>query len=195
MNTLKAEKRNMQTKAKKLRREGFVTGNVFGREMKESMPIQILKADAERLVKTHGKGSQIMLEVDGQTMDVLVNEIDFNPLKTEIYEIDFQALVSGEKVHSVAEVILLNHEKVNTGLVNQMLHEIAFKAVPAALVEKVEIDVGDMKLGDSIQVKDLDIAKNKDIDLITNPETTVVAVTEIHNQPVEDAEEDAEAEA
>ena len=195
MNTLKAEKRNMQTKAKKLRREGFVTGNVFGREMKESMPIQILKADAERLVKTHGKGSQIMLEVDGQTMDVLVKEIDFNPLKTEIYEIDFQALVSGEKVHSVAEVILLNHEKVNTGLVNQMLHEIAFKAVPAALVEKVEIDVGDMKLGDSIQVKDLDIAKNKDIDLITNPETTVVAVTEIHNQPVEDAQEDAEAEA
>ena len=195
MNTLKAEKRNMQTKAKKLRREGFVTGNVFGREMKESMPIQILKADAERLVKTHGKGSQIMLEVDGQTMDVLVKEIDFNPLKTEIYEIDFQALVSGEKVHSVAEVILLDHEKVNTGLVNQMLHEIAFKAVPAALVEKVEIDVGDMKLGDSIQVKDLDIAKNKDIDLITNPETTVVAVTEIHNQPVEDAEEDAEEEA
>ena len=195
MNTLKAEKRNMQTKAKKLRREGFVTGNVFGREMKESMPIQILKADAERLVKTHGKGSQIMLEVDGQTMDVLVKEIDFNPLKTEIYEIDFQALVSGEKVHSVAEVILLNHEKVNTGLVNQMLHEIAFKAVPAALVEKVEIDVGDMKLGDSIQVKDLDIAKNKDIDLITNPETTVVAVTEIHTQPVEDAEEDAEEEA
>ena len=194
MNTLKAEKRNMQTKAKKLRREGFVTGNVFGREMKESMPIQILKADAERLVKTHGKGSQIMLEVDGQTMDVLVKEIDLSPLKTEIYEIDFQALVSGEKVHSVAEVILLNHEKVNTGLVNQTLHEIAFKAVPAALVEKVEIDVGDMKLGDSIQVKDLDIAKNKDIDLITNPETMVVAVTEIHNQSVDSGEEEDAAE-
>lgn len=193
MNTLKAEKRNMQTKAKKLRREGFVTGNVFGREMKESMPIQIAKADAERLVKTHGKGSQIMLEVDGQTMDVLVKEIDLSPLKTEIYEIDFQALVSGEKVHSVAEIVLLNHDKVNTGLVNQMLHEIAYKAVPAALVEKVEIDVGDMKLGDSIQVKDLDIAKNTDIDLVTNPETTVVAVTEIHNQPVEDEETEEEA--
>ncbi|BCZ28180.1 50S ribosomal protein L25 [Claveliimonas bilis] len=188
MNTLKAEKRNMQTKAKKLRREGFVTGNVFGREMKESMPIQILKTDAERLIKGHGKGSQIMLEVDGQTMDVLIKEIDLSPLKTDIYEIDFQALVSGEKVHSVAEVILLNHEKVNTGLVQQMLYEISYKAVPAALVEKVEIDVGDMKLGDSLQVKDLDIAKKKDIDLITNPETTVVAVTEIHNSASEDEE-------
>lgn len=193
MNTLKAEKRNMQTKAKKLRREGFVTGNVFGREMKESMPIQILKTDAERLIKDHGKGSQIMLEVDGKTMDVLIKEIDLSPLKTDIYEIDFQALVSGEKVHSVAEVILLNHEKVNTGLVQQMLYEISYKAVPAALVEKVEIDVGDMKLGDSLQVKDLDIAKKKDIDLITNPETTVVAVTEIHNSaPEDEASEETE---
>ena len=195
MTTLKAEKRNMQTKAKKLRREGFVTGNVFGREMKESMPIQIAKTDAERLIKSHGKGSQIMLDVDGQMMDVLVKEIDLSPLKTEIYEIDFQALVKGEKVHSVAEVILLNHEKVNTGLVNQMLHEIAFKAEPSALVEKIEIDVGDMKLGDSIQVKDLDIAKNKDIDLVTNPEATVVSITEIHNQPVGDEEAEEETEA
>ena len=74
-----------------------------------------------------------------------------------------------------------------------MLYEISYKAVPAALVEKVEIDVGDMKLGDSLQVKDLDIAKKKDIDLITNPETTVVAVTEIHNSaPEDEASEETE---
>ena len=33
MNTLKAEKRSMDDKAKKLRREGYVTGNVFGRSL------------------------------------------------------------------------------------------------------------------------------------------------------------------
>ena len=36
MNTLKAEKRSLDVKAKRLRREGYVVGNVFGREMKES---------------------------------------------------------------------------------------------------------------------------------------------------------------
>ena len=46
MNTLKAEKRDMNTKAKKLRREGFVTGNLFGRQIKESIPIQIAQKDA-----------------------------------------------------------------------------------------------------------------------------------------------------
>ena len=53
MNTLKAEKRTMDVKAKKLRREGYVTGIVFGREMKESVPVKMQKADVERLVKTN----------------------------------------------------------------------------------------------------------------------------------------------
>ena len=155
MNTLKAEKRSMDVKAKKLRREGFVTGNIFGREIKESIPIKIVKKDLDKLLKTSNKGSQIMLDVDGTKYDVLIKDVEFNPLKGQVDEIDFQALVSNEKVHSVAEVVLLNHDKVTDGVVQLLLEEIAYKALPAALVEKIEIDVGDMHVGDSIKVKDL----------------------------------------
>ena len=184
MTTLKAEKRDMSTKAKKLRREGYVTGNVFGREIKGSIPVKMGKRDVERFMKTCTKGSQVMLDLEGQMMDVLVKEIDFDSMKNQVDEIDFQALVSGEKVHSVAEVILLNHEKRTEGVVEQMLQEISYKAVPAALVEKVEIDVSDLKVGDSIKVKDLPIAADKDIDLITDPETTVVVVAEPRNKAI-----------
>ena len=72
MNTLKAEKRNMTTKAKKLRREGFVTGNLFGREMTESIPLQMDKRAVDQLLKEEGKGGQVMLEVNGQTYDATV---------------------------------------------------------------------------------------------------------------------------
>jgi large subunit ribosomal protein L25 len=186
MNTLKAEKRDMSIKAKKLRREGFVTGNVFGREIQGSMPIKMAKADAERLLKTNGKGSQIMLEVDGQNLDVLVKEIVYNSMKRQIDEMDFQALVSGEKVHSVAEVVLLGHDKLQEGVLQELLHEISYKAVPAALVEKVEIDVSAMKVGDTIKVKDLPIASDKDVDLLTDPETVVLTVTKVHYSAAED---------
>ena len=194
MTTLKAEKRNMQTKAKKLRREGLVTGNVFGREMKESMPIQIAKTDAERLIKSHGKGSQIMLDVDGQSMDVLIKEIDYNPLKNQVDEIDFQALVAGEKVHSVAEVILCNHDKVTDGVVQLLLEEISYRALPEALIDKVEVDLDSVKVGDSVLVKDLAIAKDPKIELMTDPEAVVVSVTEAKAAPeaAEDEEENAE---
>lgn len=93
----------MDTKAKRLRREGYVTGNVFGREMEGSLPVKIEKSAVEKLLKTNNKGSQIMLDVDGQSYDVLIKEIQFNPLKGQVDEIDFQALVSNEKVHSVAD--------------------------------------------------------------------------------------------
>ena len=187
MNTLKAEKRDMSIKAKKLRREGFVTGCIFGREMKESIPLKMEKADVEKLLKVENKGGQVMLEVDGQTYDALIKEIDF------------QALVSNEKVHSVAEIHLVNLDKLAAGVPQQMLQEISFKALPAALVEKVEVDVGDLKVGDTIRVADLPIAKDKDVDLMTDVDATVVTITEVHvkasDLEAEDTNTDEAAEA
>ena len=188
MDTLKAEKRDMSTKAKRLRREGYVTGNVFGHAIKGSIPVKIEKKDAERLFKTKKKGSQIMLDVDGEQMDVLVKEIDYNPVKGQLEEIDFQALVSGEAVHSVAEVVLKNEAKVVGGVVELILEEISYKAVPSEMIETVEIDVGDMKPGDVLKVADLPIASNKNIHLKTDPEA-VVSVVAPKSADVPDDEE------
>ena len=191
MNTLKAEKRDMSIKAKKLRREGFVTGCIFGREMKETIPLKMLKGDVEKLLKTEGKGGRVALTVDGQTYDALIKEVDFNPLKGGVDEMDFQALVSTEKVHSSAEIHLINADKLVAGVPQQMLHEVDFKALPSALVEKIELDIGDLKVGDTIRVADLDIAKDKDVDLTTDPEATVVTVTEVRGAAAETEDEDA----
>lgn len=182
----------MSIKAKKLRREGFVTGNLFGRELEESIPLKFEKADVEKLLKVENKGGQVMLEVAGQTYDALIKEVDYNPLRGYVDEIDFQALVSDEKVHSVAEIHLINLDKLAAGVPQQMLQEISFKALPAALVEKVEVDVGDLKVGDTVRVADLPIAKDKDVDLMTDPEATVVTITEVHVKASDLADEEEE---
>ena len=193
MNTLKAEKRTMDVKAKKLRREGYVVGNVFGREIKGSIPVKMGKKEVEKLLKTDGKGSQIMLDVDGTQYDVLIKDVLFNPTAGRIDEIDFQALVQGEKVHSVAEVILVNHDKLAAGVAQELLKEVSYKALPSALVDSVKVDLSTLKIGDTVKVKDLDIAKDKDIVLMTDPDTPVVTVTAVHNVvPETEAEEAAE---
>ena len=191
MNTLKAERRDMTVKAKKLRREGFVTGSIFGRELEETIPLKMEKGAVERLLKAEGKGGQVMLEIEGKTYDALIKEVDYNPLKGCIDEIDFQALVAGEKVHSTAEVHLVNLEKLAAGVPQQMLHEIAFKALPSALVDKVEVDVGDMMVGDTLKVSDLPIAHTEGLDLTTDADATVVTITEVHAVPAEDTEDAA----
>ena len=197
MTTLKAESRDLSVKAKKLRREGYVTGNIFGKEIEGSIPVKMEKLEIQKFLKSNTKGSRIDLCVDGKHYDVLIKDIAYNALKGQIDEIDFQALVSGEPVHSVAEVVLLNHDKVQ-GVLQQHLEEIAYKALPSALVEKVEIDLSGMKIGDSIKVKDLAIAADKDVTLTTDPEEIVVSLAAPHNEALpkdEAAEETAEAAA
>ena len=196
MTTLRVQRRNMETKAKKLRREGYVTGNLFGKEIEGSIPVQIEKSEAERIQRECMKGSQLYLELEGKTYDVLIKEMDYNTMNHQILEIDFQALVKGEKVHSVAEIVLHNKEKVVEGVLEQLLEEISYKATPEELVEKVESDCSSLRLGDIIKVSDLDIAKNDKIELQTHLDTPIVSVVASKNvQPAEDEEETPAEEA
>ena len=108
-------------------------------------------------------------------------------------EVDFQALVSNEMVHSVAEIILENEEMVVSGVLQDELKEVAYKALPADLVDKIKVDVAGMKIGDTLRVKDLEIAKNKNIHITTDLESVIATVTPVHNvvPEAETATEDA----
>lgn len=194
MNTLKAQRRETTEKAKRLRREGYVTGNLFGRQIEGSILLKIEKKEAERIMRECMKGSQIMLEVEGKEYDVLIKEMDYDAMTRSILEMDFQELVKGEKVHSVAEIVLHNKDKVIEGALEQLLEEVAYKATPEHLVDKIDVDCSTLHLGDTITVGDLAIAKNKDVDVVTHLDSVVVTVLAPNNVDIpsdEDAEEAA----
>ena len=194
MTTLKVQKRDMGTKAKRLRREGYVTGNLFGKDIEGSIPLQIEKKEAERIQRECLKGSRLILDLDGKKYNVLLKELDYDTMKRQILELDFQALVSGEKIHSVAEIIFHNKEMVVDGVLEELLTEIEYKAVPEALVERVDVDCSKLKVGDSLTVGDLEIAKDKDIEIMTHLDTPVVNVVASHNAVADEEEaEDTES--
>ena len=193
MNTLKAEKRN--AKAKALRREGYVTGNLFGREIDGSIPVKMAQKDVSDVLRFNDKGSQLFLEVEGKKYDVIIKEIDYDNMAKHVLDIEFQALVSNEKIHNTAEIILLNKEKVVEGVLEELLEEVSYKAYPADLVDKIKLDVGSLRLGDTIKVKDLDISKNDKIEVTTAPETIVVNVIASKNEQVDEDEESTETAA
>ena len=191
MTTLKVQKREMDKKAKRLRREGFVTGNLFGKDIEGAIPLKIERKEAERIQKECLKGSQLLVELDGKKYDVLLKELDIDTMKNQILEMDFQTLMKGEKVHTVAEIVLHHKEKVVEGILEQQLEEISYKAVPEALIDKVDVDCSKLRLGDTLTVADLEIAKNKDIEIITHMDTPVVSVIAVKgNGLVEDTTEE-----
>ena len=59
MTTFKVQKRDMDKKAKQVRREGFVTGNLFGKDIEGSIPLVIERKEAEKIQRECLKGSQL----------------------------------------------------------------------------------------------------------------------------------------
>ena len=73
--------------------------------------------------------------------------------------------------------MLLNKDKVS-GIVQQALSEIPYRALPEHLIESVEIDLKGMDVGTNIMLSDLDIANNSDIEIQLPPDTLVLSITE-----------------
>lgn len=63
---------------------------------------------------------------------------------------------------------------------------------PEELVEKVEIDCAALRLGDTLKVADLDIAKNDKIDLQTDLDAPIVSILASNNEVPEDEEAEEE---
>ena len=53
----------------------------LARRLRVLFLLRLQRSNVEKLLKTSNKGSQIMLDVDGQSYDVLIKEIQFNPSK------------------------------------------------------------------------------------------------------------------
>lgn len=171
----------MSIKAEKIRREGYVTGNLFGREIKPSIPLKISKKELHNLLVTEKKGGRISLVVDGETYDVLIKEIQWNGLKARIDEIDFQALISTEKIHSVIQITFEHEDRIEDGVFDIRSTEVPYRAYPAYLVSEEKVDVGQMKINDVIRVQDLAAASNKNIELLIDPDTVLASVCTVHN--------------
>ena len=188
MTTLKTTKRNPEVKAKKLRRDGFATGVLYGREMDENIPLQFSAVDASRFIKSHKEGSQVILDFGDTKTSAIVKNIDYDAMKRQVMALDFQALVAGEAISTTVPVKLENEGAVQ-GFVDQELTEIHYKADPAHLLEPIEIDLTKFHTGDALYVKDLGL-EEKGAQLITPADSLIFHIAD-HAKNMEIAEDEA----
>lgn len=187
MTTLKTTKRNPEVKAKKLRRDGFATGVLYGREMDKNIPLQFSAVDASRFIKSHKEGSQVILDFGDTKTSAIVKNIDYDAMKRQVMALDFQALVAGEAISTTVPVKLENEGAVQ-GFVDQELTEIHYKADPAHLLEPIEIDLTKFHTGDALYVKDLGL-EEKGAQLITPADSLIFHIAD-HAKNMEIAEDE-----
>lgn len=178
MDTIHAEMRTSNANSKQLRRLGFIPCVIYGANLTESLPIQMDLSTAQQLKRMKRNGSVVDVQVDGKTYHTLIKDMEFDYLIGEMIHVSFFVLEKGKKVNSIADVILLNKEKVR-GVLEQIQMQIPHAAEPEHLVDTVTLDLDGKPAGTVILVSDIPELNNDNIELRTDPAGIVLRINDV----------------
>lgn len=180
---------------RRLRSQGSIPGIVYGRST-DPLSIAIDPAEITSILQSDtGHNTIFKLKVGEFSKDVIIRELQLDPVQDTVIHADFQTIAMDRKmsfdvpidVQGTAEGVKMG------GILEIIMREISIECLPADVPEKFSIDASELSIGDTVHVSDFEIDLEK-LALISDLERlvlTVVAPTVI----VEETEEDEAAEA
>ncbi|MDR3546792.1 MAG: 50S ribosomal protein L25 [Candidatus Pacebacteria bacterium] len=182
---LAAEKRTEIGKAsQKLAGTERMAAIVYGPKQ-EAISISLPTRDFVRVLRDEGESSVLELSGLGKNMQVLIHDVDRDPVTGLPRHADFYAIEKGAKVEVAVPLEFIGESaavKLGANLV-KVLHELEVEAAPENLPHQIEVDISVLQnVGDQIHVRDLKLPQGV---TTTVDEDEVVALT----QEVEEEEE------
>lgn len=185
---LKAQKRDDKKNIEEIRAEGLVPGVVYGPKQ-ESVSFSVKQIDFKKVYEEAGESTLVSLEVDGEEIDTLIHDIQFDPIKGDVLHFDLYAVERGKKLQvNVALVFegISPAEKNLGGLLVKVMHEIEVECLPRNLPSELNVNLEKLVDFDSqIQAKDIELPEG--VELVTEPDEVVALVKETKEEVIEDS--------
>jgi large subunit ribosomal protein L25 len=190
---LKVGKRTVLGKqVKKLRREGILPCNIYGKDLK-STAVQVPEKDFLAVFKEAGETGLVDVELEGKTTPVLIHNMQKN-FRDKILHADFFQVNLKEKVKTMVPLEVLGEPKAvldKLGILMNIISEVEVEALPTELPEKIEVNVEHLaNIDDQITVADLKVPAG--VTVLTEGEQVISKIGELITK---EAQEQAAAEA
>ena len=193
--TLNVSKRDKVGKnnVDKLRLEKRIPGILYTKG-EESVPVQVVEKELVKAFDEAGTSTLIDLNLDGDVKKVLFKEVQMHPFKNQILHFDAYAVNMKEKLRLSIPVVLLNRDEIHVqpSVLLQHLDEVEVECLPDSLPSTAEVDVENLEIGDTLLVKDLDVASEEGIDVLTDLEEAVCTLQEPREEEIPEEEEGEE---
>jgi len=192
---LKANVREANSKSfrNNLRKSGRIPGVYYSKHGKP-ISIDVLDKTINPLIYTT-ETHLISLQIEGQQdLDCVIKDVQFDPLTDKVVHFDLLGLTSGETFQFEVP-IKFNGNPVGIkegGVLQTFLHKLDIECLPANIPQHIDLNIQDLKIGDSIHIKDLSL---ENITVLNPEETVIVSVTHPKAEKEEVAEEEAETAA
>jgi large subunit ribosomal protein L25 len=177
---IKADTRTGKGKslAKKIRKEGGIPAILYGKDIK-SLPITISLKEWEKLRKQLKRNTILTMKLPESAgaadRPVMVKNVQRTVIGNTICHIDFLQ-VSMERKLEVEIPIFLTGTAIglkDNGIVEQHLRAVMAECLPFQIPEKVDVDITNLGIGDSVHVHEISIPGVK---LLENPDVAIVTI-------------------
>lgn len=188
--TLEVQKRDIfGRKVKKLRDQGILPANIYGKKVK-SQAISVSLKDFKKVYDEAGETSIVYLNLGTQTeKPVLVHHVQADSVNDSFLHVDFHQVDLKEKVTAKIPVEVMGKAPAeNQGLVLMtLLNEIEVEALPQDLPDKFSVDVSKLEaVNQSVTLKDLKFDREKVKPLVEDENALIVKISEPTKEVVEE---------
>ncbi|MFO7899873.1 MAG: 50S ribosomal protein L25 [Planctomycetota bacterium] len=184
--TIQAERREAtgSAAARRLRRSGKVPGVVYGHK-EDVVPVQLGADDVHHLV-AH-RVMMLALDMGDTSEQVLVKEVQFDPLGEEVLHLDFERIAMDEEVEIECPVEFVGTAKgvAAGGVPEHPVADLTVRCLPGNIPENIKVQVSELEIGDTITVADIEAPDG--VEVVTEPEAVLITI-----RPPEELEEEEE---
>ncbi|TNE53804.1 MAG: 50S ribosomal protein L25 [Bacteroidetes bacterium] len=176
--------------AKALRAAGRIPCVLYGQG--KQTHFSVLDTDMEKLVITPHV-YQIELDIDGQQVKAIIQDLQQDPVRDTIRHVDFFELdpKKAVKVGLPVQIVGRSPGIMNGGKLSQTFRRLKVVGLPDALPEVITVDISKLRIGDSIRVRDLSV---DGVEFMDADSAVVVAVRMARGASLTSDEEDEDGE-
>jgi large subunit ribosomal protein L25 len=188
---LSAQKRNIKEKT------GLedIAAVVYGKGLK-SQAIKLNRAEFVKIFTSSGESNLIELDLEGKKINVLIKEVQKNPIKDQFIHVDLYQVNMKDRIHTEIPLHFIGESRAIKelgGILIKEINEIKVECLPGDLVDHIDVDISVLEtMNDVIKISNLNIPKN--IEILLDPDTIVTMVSEPKVQEEEPIAEEVVAE-
>ncbi|RMD50087.1 MAG: 50S ribosomal protein L25 [Ignavibacteria bacterium] len=187
---LNVKKREKMTKGElnSLRKSGYVPGVIYSKELDSPINFTVMETALNKLIFTSETHIVNLTFENGEEHHAIVKDVQFDPLTDKVIHVDFHAVKFGQAITVEVPVYLVGTAKgiKEGGNLMNPVTKLEIECLPRQIPEKLEIDVTDLGLNDSIFVKDLNY---EGVKILNQEDTLIVTVAAKRAEEVEETEE------
>jgi len=193
---LKARNRQLEGSkaARRIRRTGRIPGVLYGRSGK-AISIDLDALEFSNGVKNISESTIVKVDVEGKSYEAFVKDTQRNIVDGNILHVDFYEVESGVLLRARVSIQLKGNAAGvrDGGILEFPLHEIEVECMPKDLPERIELDISNLGVNQSIHVREIPLSSA--IRVISNADQVVTLVKYAKEEKVEPTPEEEAAAA